>query len=418
MSIENINSFRLLRLVAACVVMCGIGFIYGWSVFSAPLNQEFQWDPTVLAFTFTVLMWAFCAGGMLGAKLTARTSTRFTLITSAIGIFLSFCLTALFLNQDNPWIMYPTYSVLGGLCVGMAYTTTMAAALAWFPDKTGTASGIMLLFNGTSTLLLGSVAAWLFTLTSWQKAFILISAVIALMVIAMSFILRKPTESEEAMLPHIKDANRDIRTVKNVSTSRMVRMPVFYAYALWMFLVCAVGLGILGTANQLMLESGAGIALAVILVGILSISNGIGRLVGGVFFDTFGLTCSMAVIALCHAICCALIAVAIAFQGIAFSVIAVLIGGAGIGAVSSVGSGYTASIFGGEHFGENLAVLNLTLIPSAFVGPVMLSYSAGSTASYELGLIGLTIFSLFALASVILTAQSVKRLQSEGTASD
>lgn len=52
---------RGVRLAAGCLVMAAIGFIYGWSVFSAPLAQEFGWEPTVLSFTFTVLMWAFCA---------------------------------------------------------------------------------------------------------------------------------------------------------------------------------------------------------------------------------------------------------------------------------------------------------------------------------------------------------------------
>lgn len=65
---------RYVRLVTACLTMFALGFIYGWSVFSAPIAAEFQWEPAVLSFTFTLLMWVFCAGGFAGAKLCDRTS--------------------------------------------------------------------------------------------------------------------------------------------------------------------------------------------------------------------------------------------------------------------------------------------------------------------------------------------------------
>lgn len=402
------GSARALRVVAACIVMSGIGFIYGWSVFSAPLQKEFMWDPTVLAFTFTVLMWAFCCGGMLGAKLTAKTSPRVTLIVSALGIFASFTLTALLLTQEFPWIMYGTYSVLGGLCVGMAYTTTMASALAWYPDKTGTISGVLLLFNSTSTLFLGSLAAWLFSMMNWRSAFMLISAVIGCMVICMSFALRKPTSSEEENLPHIKDASRDIRSVESVSSKQMVRTPQFWAFSFWMLLVCSVGLGVLGTTNQLMQESGAGVALAVLLVGVCAICNGAGRLIGGIAFDNLGLSVTMYWVTAFHVVGCALIVLGIATSTILFSLCGIIIGGIGIGASSVVGSGFAATIFGGEHYGENLAILNLNLMPAALIGPVLLSISMSQSHSYEYGMMALVVFGVIALLASVITQRAVR----------
>ncbi len=81
---------RLLRLAAACVTMFALGFIYGWSVFSTPIAEEFQWEPATMSFTFTMLMWVFCAGGFIGAKICDHTSPRFTLIISVVGVLFAF----------------------------------------------------------------------------------------------------------------------------------------------------------------------------------------------------------------------------------------------------------------------------------------------------------------------------------------
>ena len=163
--------------------MAAIGFIYGWSVFSAPLAQEFGWEPTVLSFTFTVLMWAFCAGGIVGAKVAARTSARTTLAIAAAGMFVAFVLSALFMRQDTPWLLYAAYGGLGGCSVGMAYTATMGASVAWFPDKAGLASGALLLCYGASTLVLGSVATGLFAALGWRQAYVVLAAALALVVV-------------------------------------------------------------------------------------------------------------------------------------------------------------------------------------------------------------------------------------------
>ena len=170
---------RIVKLVEACCAMFTLGFVYGWSVFSTPIAAEFQWEPTTLAFTFTLLMWLFCAGGFVGAKVCERTNSHVTIIIAAVCILIAFVSTSLLARADAPWILYITYSLFGGLGVGMAYTVTMATILAWFPDRAGTASGILLLCYGASTMILSSVAAWMFTIMNWRMAFPIIAVAMA-----------------------------------------------------------------------------------------------------------------------------------------------------------------------------------------------------------------------------------------------
>ena len=405
---------RKRKLLASCIIMCAIGFIYGWSVFSAPLGDEFGWDATTISFTFTVLMWAFCAGGIAGAKLTARTSPHTTLILSAVGIFAAFALTALLINRDIPWLLYLTYGGIGGCCVGMAYTTTMGTLTPWFPDRTGTVSGLMLLCYGMSTMVLGSVAAGLFASLGWRWSYIVLSACMATLVGTLSLAMRKPTshEAEELLAvcrtsrPHAPEAKT--ATTRNCTTAAMLREPAFYAYACWMLAVSCIGLGLIGSANQLALDAGAAVPVAVALVGILSVCNGCGRLAVGLLFDRAGITATMALVALAHGIGCLLVLAALVYSSVALMGAGVIVGGLGIGGTTVVGSGFTAHAFGSLHYAENLSVLNLTLIPAALAGPLVISSSATATSAYALGVSVLAACAAVALACAVITGNRLK----------
>ncbi len=413
-----LTRLRRLKLLVSCIIMCAIGFIYGWSVFSAPLAEEFGWDAATISFTFTVLMWAFCAGGITGAKLSARASSRTTLIVSATGVFAAFSLTAIFVQQDMPWLPYLTYGVLGGCCVGMAYNTTMGATAPWYPDRTGTVSGLMLLCYGMSTMILGSAAAGLFSAIGWRWSYIALSACIAVLVGSLSLAVRKPTEQEAAALAFSLMESRSsasdpkaAASPLNCTTADMLRQPVFYTYACWMLAVSCIGLGLIGSANQLALAAGSAVPLAVAIVGILSVCNGCGRLVVGLLFDRAGIAATMAVVALAHGLGCLFVLAALLHASAAFMVAGVIVGGLGIGGTSVVGSGFIAQAFGSLHYAENLSILNLTLIPAALLGPLIISTSIIETGAYALGVSGLAALAAVAAACAALTNNRLKTRQ-------
>ena len=42
-----------------------------------------------------------------------------------------------FITETTPWLLWLTYGILGGIGMGLAYTTTIACCQKWFPDKRG-----------------------------------------------------------------------------------------------------------------------------------------------------------------------------------------------------------------------------------------------------------------------------------------
>lgn len=458
------------RLAAGCLVMAMIGFIYGWSVFSAPLVEEFGWAPSALSLTFTLLMWAFCAGGIIGGRLVRRIPARAAVWLAAALSFAAFATTALLARAEAPWLLYLTYGVLGGCGVGIAYTAAMGATMAWFPDRTGLASGLMLLCYCLSTMALSSVAAWLFDAIGWRAAFGVLGAATAAVTAAAALFLRPPRPGELAAagarrggrggrrkragglgeggevggvstdraaragggavvaeagpaattVARVTGAGASASTAATASggkatrmagaggaagaeatgavggtaaaspadatTAAMLRAPAFWAYATWMLAVSCIGLAVIGSANQLALGAGAAPAVAVAAVGMLALCNGLGRLLMGVAFDALGTAACTVVDALMLGTAVLLLAGAQGSGEAALALAGLALAGLGAGGTSVIGSGFMATVFGETHYAENLAILNLTLIPAALVGPLVLNGPLAATGSYGPGL--------------------------------
>lgn len=403
------------RLAAGCLVMAMIGFIYGWSVFSAPLVEEFGWAPSALSFTFTLLMWAFCAGGIIGGRLVRRIPSRVAVWLAAGLTLAAFVSTALFARAEAPWLLYLTYGVLGGCGVGVAYTAAMGATMAWFPDRAGLASGLMLLCYCLSTMALSSVAAWLFDAIGWRAAFGVLGAATAAVTAAAALFLRAPRPGELAAGGSADSAAADATggagaataaggatdsatrsssaasaatapSPAGATTAAMLRAPAFWTYAVWMLAVSCIGLAVIGSANQLALGAGAAPAIAVAAVGMLALCNGLGRLLMGVAFDALGTAACAVVDALMLGAAALLLAWAQTSGEAALALAGLVLAGLGAGGTSVIGSGFMATAFGEAHYAENLAILNLTLIPAALVGPLALNGPLAATGSYGPGL--------------------------------
>ncbi len=392
------------RLAAGCLVMATIGFIYGWSVFSAPLVEEFGWAPSALSFTFTLLMWAFCGGGIVGGRLVRRMGARPVIWLAAAMTLAAFASTALLARADAPWLLYLTYGILGGGGVGIGYTAAMGAVMAWFPDRAGLASGMMLLCYCLSTMVLSSAAAWLFGAVGWRPAFALLGVGTSAVVAAAAAFLRPPAAGDVVRdggaegagaaggkatdpAPGAADASAaGAPGAAGATTAAMLRTPAFWAYAAWMVIVSCIGLAVIGSANQLAVAAGAAPAAAVAAVGALALCNGLGRLAMGVVFDALGTaTCTLATSAVLAA-SVGLLAGAIVAGSVPVAFAGMVLAGLGAGGISVIGSSFTATAFGETHYAENLAVLNLALIPAALAGPLALSVPLTAGAGYLPGL--------------------------------
>lgn len=400
------------QLVAACFAMFSIGFIYAWSVFNTPITDEFHWEPTTLAFTFTMLMWAQCAGGFIGAKICSLTGSRVTIIIAAVCILTAFASTSFLARADAPWILFLTYGLLGGLGVGIAYTVVMATTLSWFPDKAGTASGLLLLCYGTSTMILSSAAAWLFSFMEWRVAFTTIAVgIAALLIICGAVLLRRATEEETALLPkRATQSGKSSDDARSYTPREMLRTPAFWTFILWMIPLCTMTNSWTSVTNQFAIESGAQPAVAVALVGAYSVCNGVGRLLFGIIYDKLAAFRTMLIVSIARGLGALAIVLAIVFHSVPLMAFALVFAGISTGGVPVSAAGFAATTFGPKHYATNLSCVNLANIPAALAGPMIMSFSVTATGGYAPGLAVGFVLTAIAIVFTFVTKKLLARM--------
>lgn len=386
---KKITSNKYVRwfyLIIGVIAMLFAGVLYAWSILKSPLSLEFGWGTSELALNFTLAMSFFCIGGLLGAQISRRAGHRIALITAGILSAVGFILTAS-LRDTSVVMLYISYGVLAGLGIGVAYNVLIAIVSAWFPDKKGLCSGCLMMGFGASALLLGNAANALFKSTlGWRSTYIILGVAICVVLFLAALLLKKP--GQETVLPQpklTKTASTETFEQKDYTSVQMLCRPSF-----WMAFVCisflaAVGSSVISFAKDLALSVQAPESLAVSLVGVLSICNGLGRISTGALFDTIGRRKTM----LCAnilTICAASVTLlAVSVGSLPLCIVGLCLTGMSYGACPTITAAFTSSFFGMKHFSDNMALMTFTVMCGSLIATVsnkILEVTGGYPATF------------------------------------
>ena len=122
--------------------------------------------------------------------------------------------------------------------------------------------------------------------------------------------------------------------------------------------LAAVGSSVISFAKDLALSVEATESLAVTLVGVLSVCNGIGRILTGAVFDTLGRKKTMVcanVLTICAA---AMTLLAVSMGSLPLCIVGLCLTGLSYGACPTITAAFTASFYGMKHFSSNIQVFN------------------------------------------------------------
>ena len=390
-------SKRGFYLAVGVVAMLFAGVLYAWSILKAPLTAEFGWGASELALNFTLAMSFFCIGGLLGAQLSKRAGFRIALIIAGVLSASGFLLTAS-LHNTSVGMLYVSYGVLAGLGIGIAYNVLISTVSAWFPDKKGLCSGCLMMGFGASALILGNVADALFKSTlGWRSAYIILGVAICIILILSAFLLQKP--DNDTVLPQpktTKSASTESFDRQDYTSRQMLCRPSFWMAFLCISFLAAVGSSVISFAKDLALSVNAPESLAVSLVGVLSVCNGLGRILTGMLFDSVGRRKTMLcanILTICAA---AITLLAVSVGSLPLCIIGLCLTGISYGACPTITAAFTSSFFGMKHFSNNMALMTFTVMCGSLIATVsnkILEITGGYPATF-LMLLGLTAVAL------------------------
>ena len=390
MNTQN-KRIRWLYLAIGTAALLFAGIIYGWSVLKAPLAAEFGWTASALSLNFTFTMCFFCVGGIVGGMLSARLGFRLTCIISAILAGSGFALSAAMC--DSIIVLYISYGLMGGLGIGMAYNAVISTVSMWFPDKKGLCSGVLMMGFGASTLILGKLADSIISTPEmgWRTAFRIIGIALGIVILIAGTIIKRPEQVGASKKAAPEDDGKSYTAVKMLKSAAFRK-----AFILLVFLV-AVGNTVISMAKDLAISVGIAATAATTLVGVLSVCNGLGRVITGAVFDKYGRRTTMLganIVTICAA--CIILA-AVLTDSAVLCVAGLCLAGLSYGTCPTISSAFTSEVFGPKHFAVNFSIMNCNLIFASFIatGSSLIFSATGGYGTSFILLLGLSIIALF-----------------------
>lgn len=383
---------RNLYLVTGVFAMLFSGVLYAWSILKIPFSESYNWSDSVLANNFTLTMCFFCLGAFFGSQICKKIGSKFTLIISGVLVGIGFSATGL-LNINTPQLIYLTYAILAGTGIGISYNVVVSTVTAWFPDKKGFCSGCLMMGFGVSTLILGKAIEYFFDNKSigWSKTYIILGCVIALVIIITALIIKRPDVN--IVLPAAKQkkaTQKEAFETKDFKTSEMLKSFTFWRAFIFMVLITAVGNSVISFARDLAISVEAAPALATTLVGVLSIFNGVGRILTGAVYDSLGRRKTMLASNILTIIAAALTLIAVQSNSLILCIIGLCLTGISYGSCPTMTSSFTASFYGQKYFAVNYSIMNFNLIIASFIAKfsnTLLQSTGTYTASFVMLLV-------------------------------
>ncbi len=396
MNNKNI-SIRWAYMVIGVISMLFAGVLYAWSILKSPLTAEFGWGPSHLALNFTLAMTFFCVGGLLGAQLSRRLGHRVAIIAAGVLSAAGFILTAN-LHNVSVGMLYITYGVLAGLGIGIAYNVVIATVSAWFPDKKGLCSGCLMMGFGASALILGNAADAMFKSNlGWRATYVILGIAIFIVLALSGFLLKKPLA--DTVFPQTKVSKSAAKSEfenKDFTSVQMLCRPSFWMAFICISFLAAVGSSVISFAKDMALSVNAPEALAVSLVGVLSVCNGIGRILTGAIFDVIGRRKTMLcanILTICAA---GVTLLAVSVSSLPLCIVGLCLTGMSYGSCPTITAAFTSSFFGMKHFSNNMALMTFTVMVGSFVATAsnkVLEATGGYAATFIM-LLSLTFVAL------------------------
>ncbi len=370
MSSQNTLKKRWIYLASGVFAMLFSGVLYAWSILKVPFKADFGFSESVLSLNFTLTMCFFCLGAFFGSLICKKIGVKLTLIIAGALVGAGFISTGMLNAQSLSRLLYLTYALLAGTGIGISYNVVVSTVCAWFPDRKGFCSGCLMMGFGISTLLMGNIISILFENPDFgmSKTYILIGAVIAAVLVAAGIILRKPSEDDKLPSPKAgKSVKKEAFESRDFTTKEMLKSFTFWRAFICMAFITAVGNSVISFARDLSISVEASEALAVTLVGILSVFNGIGRILTGALYDALGRRTTMISANILTIVAAGITLIAVQFGSLPVCIIGLCLTGLSYGSCPTLTSAFTSSFYGQKYFSVNYSLTNFNLIVAAFI---------------------------------------------------
>lgn len=202
-------------------------------------------------------------------------------------------------------------------------------------------------------MILGTVAGAMIQSMGWRVTFRIFAVAFAIVMVVGALLLRNAGAEFVAYLSQ-GSSKAVTPAVEEVGAAVMLRRRNFWIYFVWAIILSAAGLAIINSsAPYAQLFVGENLTLAASIAGIVSIANGVGRVIFGGMFDKIGYRLTMLIDCVVFVVASLVLMASFATKSMPVLVIAFILIGLAYGGVTPTNSAFIAYFFGRENYAVN-----------------------------------------------------------------
>src|SRR5579872_7426523 len=274
------SSYRWVIVAAGALIGCmAIGSMFSLPVLLTPMTTATGWSRTGISSAMTIGFLAMAFGSMFWGAVTDRLGARMVVLTGA-------CLlaTGLALASAAPSLL--AFQLAFGLVVGAGasaiFAPMMATVTGWFDTQRSLAVSLVSAGMGVAPMTMSPLVAWLASRHDWRATLLIVAAIVAIVMIPASFLVRRPP-ALAAGSPAAK-----AEAASEMSVKEALRSPQFIILLLTNFCCCATHSGPIFHTVSYAMTCGIPAMTAVSIYSVEGLAGLAGRLGFGVLGDRLG----------------------------------------------------------------------------------------------------------------------------------
>jgi len=378
----NSNILRWRVVVGGIICQFCAGMLYSWSIYVNPLIEKFGWERGSVTLTMSITTLLIPVLMIFAGKLLSKLGPTKVALIGAVSLSLGLVVSGFATTIP---VLYLGFGVLGGVGVGFIYGVPIATCVKWFPDKKGLISGLAVAGFGLGSIIFAPICTALIASIGPSKTF-MVQAVITMIGIAIGAPLMKAAPDGYAPKGWTPPVPKNGETaVQNFKSGDMVKTMQYWFLLIMYLFINMSGLTVIGHASPISQQiAGLTAVEAGAIVSVLSITNTIGRFLGGAASDKFGAKMVVTVIYVVNTV----LLISLSFMT-SFTLIAIGIGGLAVcfGAMMGSYPSIVLDYFGPKYYSTNYALIFLAYGIGGFIGPRIAVSSVANTGSYTMAFI-------------------------------
>jgi OFA family oxalate/formate antiporter-like MFS transporter len=338
---------RWVILAIATISMMVIGlYQYSWTIFVAPLQDEFGWSLATVQLTFTLFVWIMTWIQPIAGYIADQKGPRYLAVLGGIIASIGWIMTSFITDSTS---LYVSYSI-GAVGVGIIYAISVGLASKWFPDRRGLANGFTSFGYGFGAAILNPIISLIIVTIDFRAAFLYMGIVILFILIGLSLVAKYPPSSWMPKVTSLKTTSN----IQDFTPKAIIQLHQWWQIYAAFIVTSSIGLMI--TSQLTPMGQAFNLSENIVLTAtvVFPVFNGLGRIFGGFVSDRFGREKTMTLFFALQGICSLLLLLLGSIELLFIGIICLI--GLFWGPIFTFFPSITADYFGRQHSTTNYGI--------------------------------------------------------------